>query len=160
MKLSVDVPAGIAAGQRIRVAGRGHAGEHGGPAGDLYVLIRVREDSRFMRDGDDLVTAVDVSAPLAALGTTVSVPTIEGPVDLEIPAGTQPHETIVMKGRGMPSLRGRRPGDLRVVVNVVIPRHLKREQRELLVQFEDSLTDHNLHSEEGVFGKLKRVLGG
>ncbi len=160
VKLSVDVPAGIAAGQRIRVAGRGHAGEHGGPAGDLYVLIRVREDSRFMRDGDDLLTAVDVSAPLAALGTTVSVPTIEGLVDLEIPAGTQPHETIVMKGRGMPSLRGRRPGDLRVVVNVVIPRHLKREQRELLVQLADSLTDHNLQSDEGVFGKLKRVLGG
>ena len=78
-KVSVDVPAGIADGQRIRIAGRGHAGERGGPPGDLYVLIRVREDPRFVRDGDDLVTAVDVSAPLAALGTTVEVPTLEGP---------------------------------------------------------------------------------
>ena len=72
-KVKVDVPAGIADGQRIRIAGRGHAGERGGPPGDLYVLIRVREDPRFVRDGDDLVTAVDVAAPLAALGTTVQV---------------------------------------------------------------------------------------
>src|SRR5947209_8562243 len=133
-KVAVDVPAGIADGQRIRIAGRGHAGERGGPPGDLYVLIRVREDPRFVRDGDDLVTAVDVPAPLAALGTTVEVPTLEGPVPLEIPAGTQPHETLLIRGAGMPPLRGRgrRTGDLRVVVNVVIPRHLGREQRELL----------------------------
>ena len=74
--------------------------------------------------------------------------------------GTQPNETIVLKGRGMPSLRGRRPGDLRVVVNVVIPRHLKREQRELLVKLADSLTEENLRADEGVFGKLKRAFGG
>ena len=118
------MPAGIADGQRIRVSGRGHAGERGGPPGDLYVLVRVKEDSRFVRDGDDLVTAVDVSGPQAALGATVEVPTIDGPEELEIPAGTQPHETIVLRGRGMPSLRGRRQGDLRVVVNVITPRNL------------------------------------
>jgi molecular chaperone DnaJ len=159
-KLAVDVPAGIADGQRIRIAGRGHAGERGGPPGDLYVLIRIREDPRFIRDGDDLVTAVDVPAPLAALGTTVEVPTVEGPVELEIPPGTQPHETLVLRGRGMPALRGNRTGNLRVVVNVVIPRHLKREQRELLEQLADSMTEHNLRTEEGVFGKLKRAFGG
>jgi molecular chaperone DnaJ len=159
-KVTVDVPAGIASGQRVRVPGRGHAGERGGPAGDLYVLVRVREDQRFVRDGDDLLTAVDVSAPRAALGTTVEVPTIDGPIELEIPAGTQPHETLLLRGKGMPSLRGRRPGDLRVVVNVVIPRHLKREQRELLAQLADSLTDDNLRTDEGVFGKLRRALGG
>jgi molecular chaperone DnaJ len=160
VKLSVDVPSGIADGQRIRVAGRGHAGEHGGPPGDLYVLIAVRDDHRFVRDGDDLVTAVDVSAPLAALGTTVQVPTIDGESELDIPAGTQPHETLVLKGQGMPHLRGRRRGDLRVVVNVVIPRHLKHKQRQLLTELEESLTHENLHSEEGVFKKLKRALGG
>jgi len=159
-KVAVDVPAGIADGQRIRVAGRGHAGERGGPPGDLYVQIRVREDPRFLRDGDDLLTAVDVAAPLAALGTTVEVPTIDGPVDLEIPAGTQPHETLVVRGAGMPDLRGRRKGDLRVVVNVVIPRHLKREQRELLEQLAESMTEHNLRTDDGVFGKLKRAFGG
>jgi molecular chaperone DnaJ len=160
-RVSVDVPAGIDHGQRIRIAGRGHAGERGGSPGDLYVQIRVREDKRFVRDGDDLITAVDVAAPLAALGTTVSVPSVDGtPIELEIPAGTQPHETLVVRGEGMPALRGRRSGDLRVVVNVVIPKHLKREQRELLEQLAESLTEQNLRTEEGVFGKLRRAFGG
>jgi molecular chaperone DnaJ len=159
-KVAVDVPPGIADGQRIRIAGRGHAGEHGGPPGDLYVLIHVRDDPRFIRDGDDLVTAVDVPAPLAALGTTVEVPTVDGPVELEIPAGTQPHETLVVRGRGLPALRGHRSGDLRVVVNVVIPRHLGREQRELYGRLAESMTAHNLRTDEGVFGKIKRAFGG
>jgi molecular chaperone DnaJ len=159
-KVSVDVPAGISDGQRIRVSGRGHAGELGGPPGDLYVQIRVREDSRFVRDGEDLVTAVDVAAPLAALGTTVTVPTVDGTVELEVPAGTQPHETLIVRGEGMPALRGRRTGDLRVVVNVVIPRRLKKEQRELLERLADSMTEDNLRTEEGVFGKLRRAFGG
>jgi molecular chaperone DnaJ len=158
--LTVDVPAGIDDGQRIRVTGRGHAGDHGGPAGDLYVQIRVREDPRFVRNGDNLVTVVDVAAPLAALGTTVEVPTIEGTTELEIPAGTQPNETFNIRGEGMPALRGRRHGDLQVVANVVIPKRLKREQRELLERLSDSLTDDNLRTEEGVFGKLKRAFGG
>ena len=159
-KVSVEVPAGIADGQRIRVSGRGHTGEHGGPPGDLYVQIHVREDPRFLRDGDDLITAVDVAAPLAALGTTVEVPTIDGPVELEIPAGTQPHETITVRHAGMPALRGRRTGDLRVVVNVVVPKHLNREQRALLKELADSMTERNLRTDEGVFGKLKRAFGG
>ena len=161
VKVSVDVPAGIADGQRIRIAGRGHAGERGGPPGDLYVQIRVREDPRFVRDGDDLVTAVDVPAPLAALGTTVQVPTVgDEDLELEIPAGTQPHEVLVVRGRGMPAVRGRRTGNLRVVVNVVIPKHLSRDQRELLEQLADSMTEHNLRTDEGVFGKLRRAFGG
>ncbi len=161
-RVGVDVPAGIADGQRIRISGRGHAGERGGPAGDLYVLIHVREDPRFIRDGDDLVTAIDVSAPLAALGTTVRVPTLDGEVELEIPPGSQPHETIVVRGAGLPPLRGRsrRPGDLRVVVNVVIPRNLSRDQRQLYEQLSGTMSDHNLGTEEGVFGKLKRAFGG
>ncbi len=160
VKLSVDVPAGIADGQRIRIAGRGHAGERGGPPGDLYVQVRVREDPRFVRDGDDLVTVVDVAAPLAALGTEVSVPTVDEEVELEIPAGTQPHEILVVRGKGVPALRGRRTGDLRVVVNVVVPRHLSREQRELLERLSGTLTDQNLRTDEGVFGKLRRAFGG
>jgi molecular chaperone DnaJ len=159
-RVSVEVPAGIADGQRIRVAGRGHAGERGGPPGDLYVVVRVREDSRFVRDGNDLVTAIDVAAPLAALGTTVEVPTVDGTVDVEIPAGTQPHEGIVVRGQGMPALRGSRRGNLRVVVNVIVPRHLDHEQRELYEQLAGSMTDHNLRSDEGVFAKLRRAFGG
>ncbi len=160
VKVSVDVPAGIDDGQRIRITGRGHTGDHGGAAGDLYVQIRVREDPRFVRSQDDLVTVVDVAAPLAALGTTVQVPTIDGETELEIPAGIQPNETLTIRGQGMPALRGRRHGDLQVVVNVVVPRHLKREQRELLEQLSDSLTEHNLRTDEGVLGKLKRAFGG
>jgi molecular chaperone DnaJ len=160
-RVQVDVPTGIADGQRIRISGRGHAGERGGPSGDLYVLMRVREDSRFVRDGDDLITAVDVSAPLAAIGTVVSVETVsEGNVEVEIPPGTQPHETLTVRGAGMPALRGRRTGDLRVVVNVVVPRHLSREQKDLYEKLADSLTTHNLRTEEGVFGKLRRAFGG
>jgi molecular chaperone DnaJ len=159
LSVTVDVPAGIADGQRIRLTGRGHAGEQGGPAGDLYVLVRVREDERFVRDGDDLVTVVDVPAPLAALGTTVEVPTLDGPIPLEIPAGTQPHATLTLRGKGIPALRRGRHGDLRVVVNVVIPRRLSSEQRELLERLAGTMTDDNLRSDEGVFSKLKRTFG-
>jgi molecular chaperone DnaJ len=159
VKLKVDVPAGIEDGQRIRITGRGHAGDHGGPPGDLYVQIRVRDDPRFVRNQENLVTVVDVPAPLAALGTTVAVPTVDGSTELEIPAGTQPNETFTIRGQGMPALRGRHHGDLQVVVNVVIPRRLKRDQRELLEQLADSLTEENLRTEDGVFGKLKRAFG-
>ena len=104
---------------------------------------------------------VDVAAPLAALGTTRRrCRRIDGPVELEIPAGTQPNETLIVRGQGMPALRGRRHGDLQVVVNVVVPKRLKREQRELLQQLSDTLTEDNLRTEEGVFGKLKRAFGG
>jgi len=159
-KVSVEIPAGIRDGQRIRLGGRGHAGERGGPAGDLYVLVRVGEDERFVRDGDDLVTALDVPAPQAALGATLTAPTLDGEAEVEIPAGTQPGEVVVLRGRGMPSLRGGRRGALRVVVNVVIPRRLSREQRDLLEAFSGTITEENLRSDEGLVSKLRRVLGG
>jgi molecular chaperone DnaJ len=159
-KVEVDVPAGISDGQRIRISGRGHAGERGGPNGDLYVVVRVREDERFLRDAEDLITVVDVAAPLAALGTTIQVPTLEGEVPVEVPAGTQPGETIVLRGRGMPPLGRGRTGDLRVVVNVAIPRRLTSEQRDLLEQLAGTLTDDNLKSDEGMFAKIKRALAG
>jgi len=161
MRLSVDVPVGIEDGQRIRLSGRGNAGDRGGPDGDLYVLMRVAEDERFVRDGDDLLTAVDVAAPLAALGTRVSVPTLEGSEEeVEIAAGTQPGTVVSLRGRGMPPLRGRGRGDLRVVVNVVIPRRLDRRQRDLLEQLSATISEENLRSDEGVFAKLRRALGG
>jgi len=159
-KVDVDVPAGISDGQRIRITGRGHAGERGGPNGDLYVVVRVREDERFLRDAEDLITVVDVPAPLAALGTTIQVPTLDGDVPVEVPSGTQPGETITLRGRGMPPLGRGRTGDLRVVVNVAIPRRLTSEQRDLLEKLADSLTEDNLKSDEGMFAKIKRVLAG
>jgi len=158
--LRVDVPEGIADGQRIRLSGRGHAGERGGPPGDLYVLVRIAADERFLRDGDDLVTVLDVSAPHAALGASFNAPSLDGDVEVRIAAGTQPGEVIVVRGHGMPRLRrpGRR-GDLRVVVNVVVPRKLSREQRKLAEKLADSMTAANVATEESLVGKLKRLLG-
>ncbi len=157
--LEVDVPAGIADGQRIRLAGHGHAGEGSAPAGDLYVFVGVREDSRFVREGDDLLTAIDVPAPQAALGATLEVPTLEGVAPVELPAGSQPGEIVTLRGQGMPGLRRGRRGDLRVIVNVVIPRRLTPEQQELLERLNESLTEENLRSHESVFAKLRRALG-
>jgi molecular chaperone DnaJ len=156
--VEVDIPAGISDGQRIGITGRGHAGERGGPPGDLIVVVRVAADERFLRDGDDLVTVIDLAAPLAALGTTIDVPTLDGTIPVEIPAGTQPGETITLGGRGMPPLGRGRTGDLRVVVNVTIPRRLSREQRDLLERFSGTLTDENLREDEGMLAKLRRVM--
>jgi molecular chaperone DnaJ len=159
-ELDVETPAGIADGQRIRLSERGHAGEAGAPAGDLYVLVRVREDERFVREGDDLIAALDVAAPLAALGATLETPTLEGTAEIEVPAGTQPGEVLTLRGEGMPGLRRGRRGDLRVVVNVVIPRRLSEEQRELLERLNVTLTAENLGSDESMFAKLRRTLRG
>jgi molecular chaperone DnaJ len=156
--LEVDVPAGIADGQRIKLSERGHAGEAGAPKGDLYVLVRVREDERFVREGQDLITALDVPAPLAALGGTLQTPTLDGAVAVEVPPGTQPGEVIILRGQGMPSLRGGRRGELKVVVNVVVPRRLSEEQRELIGRLQETLTEENLRLEESMFAKLRRAL--
>jgi molecular chaperone DnaJ len=159
-ELDVDVPAGISDGQRIRLAERGHAGEAGAPAGDLYVLVRVREDERFVREGDDLIAALDVAAPLAALGVTLQTPTLDGMTSIEVPPGTQPGEVLTLRGEGMPALHRGRRGDLRMVVNVVVPRRLNDEQRELLERLNGTLTEENLRSEETMFAKLRRTLRG
>jgi molecular chaperone DnaJ len=158
--LGVEIPAGIADGQRIRLAGRGHAGEAGAPAGDLYVLVRVRPDERFLREGDDLITALSLPAPLAALGGAMQVQTLEGPLDVDVPVGSQPGEIITVKGHGMPQLRRGRRGDLRVVLDVVVPRRLTGEQRELIERLNATLTEENLRSDESVLSKVRRALRG
>jgi molecular chaperone DnaJ len=157
--LEVDVPAGIADGQRIRLSGRGHAGDHGGPPGDLYVVVQVALGEGWLRDDDDLVTVSDIAAPLAALGTTVSIPHPDGDVEVEVPAGTQPGTVLTAKGKGMPMLRRQgRFGDLRVVANVVIPRRLTGRQRELLQELADSVADEQLSADgESMVGKLRRL---
>ncbi|HEV7585108.1 MAG TPA: molecular chaperone DnaJ [Solirubrobacteraceae bacterium] len=158
-RLDVEIPAGIADGQRIRHSGRGHAGDAGAPEGDLYVLVSVRDDGRFVREGDHLITALDVPAPLAALGGKLEVATLEGVAEVELPPGTQPGEVITLRGEGMPSLSRSRRGNLRVVVNVVIPRRLSGEQRELLERLNGTLTSENLRTDESMFAKLRRALG-
>ncbi len=159
-ELQVDIPPGIDDGQRIRLAGSGHAGERGGPAGDLYVQVQVEQSDQLLRDGDDLICVLDLPAPQAALGATVEVEGLDGPVAVKVPAATQPGELIKLDGLGMPQLRRpERRGALRVVVNVIVPRRLTDEQRSLTEQLAQSLTDDNLAAPEGFGAKLRRLLG-
>ncbi len=157
--LEIEIPAGIDDRQRIRLAGRGHAGERGGPAGDLYVEVQVEASDNLLRDGDDLICVLDVPAPSAALGVTLDVEGLDGPVPVKVAPATQPGEIVELAGLGMPQLRRpERRGALRVVVNVVIPRRLTDEQRSLNQQLADSLTDANLAAPEGLGAKLRRLL--
>jgi molecular chaperone DnaJ len=153
--LQVDVPPGIHDGQRIRLAGEGHTGGAGGRAGDVYVLVHVRPDERFVREGNDVFSSVDLTITQASLGATVTVATLDGDVELEFEPGTQPGEVRVLRGRGMPVLQGFGSGDHRVLVNVLVPRHVTPEQRQALEEFERAATDRTYRADEGFFEKLK-----
>ncbi len=156
-ELAVDVPAGIHDGQRIRVSGEGHAGELGGRSGDVYVLVRVRSDARFVREGNDIFSQVDLTIVEAALGKSVAVETIGGPVELELPAGVQPGEVRVLRGKGMPVLQGFGHGDHRVLVNVAVPRRLSDDQRRLLQEFEAASNADTYTPDESFVDRLKSV---
>jgi molecular chaperone DnaJ len=153
--LTVEVPPGIHHGQRIRMGGEGHAGLVGGQAGDVYVEVRIRPDERFVREGDDIYTTVDLTFTQAALGTTLPIPTLDGEEELELSPGTQPGEIVVLRGKGMPVLQGRGRGDQRVLVNVRVPRRLDDEQRRLLREFDARADEHTYGDEGGLFQKLK-----
>jgi molecular chaperone DnaJ len=141
-KLSVKVPAGVDNGDRVRLSGEGEAGRNGGPPGDLYVEIHVREHPIFERDGEHLSCAVPVSFAIAALGGVVDVPTLEGDVSLKIPAETQSGRVFRLRDKGVKPVRGGTRGDLFCRVVVETPVHLSAEQRELVRQLEESLRAH------------------
>jgi molecular chaperone DnaJ len=153
--VDVSIPAGIHDGQRIRISGQGHAGTPGGVSGDAYVLVRVRPDPRFVREGNDIVSAVDVTLTQAVLGATVEVPTLDGMRELELEPGTQPGEVRVLRGQGMPVLSGAGRGDHRVLVNVRVPRRLTPEQRELLEALAASENGEMYEDDTGLLGRLK-----
>jgi molecular chaperone DnaJ len=153
--LDVEIPPGIHDGQRIRLTGEGHAGVLGGRAGDVYVLVRVRPDKRFIREGNDVISTVTLTMTEAALGARVSVPTLGGEVELDFQPGTQPGEIRVLRGKGMPVLQGLGRGDHRLLVNVAIPRHLSEEQRRLLGEFQEKARASNYRRDEGLFEKLR-----
>ena len=153
--LEVEIPAGIHDGQQIRLSGEGHAGVLGGRTGDVYVQVRVRPDPRFVREGNDVFSTVDLTMTEAALGSTLSVDTIDGEVELEFEAGTQPGDIRVLRGRGMPVLQGFGRGDHRVLVNVQVPRRLTDEQQALLEEFERKVGEDTYRADEGFFEKLK-----
>jgi molecular chaperone DnaJ len=154
--LEVEIPPGIHHGQRIRIGGEGHAGLVGGPAGDVYVEVRIRPDERFVRERDDIYTTVDLTFTQAALGATVAIPTLDGEEELDLPAGTQPGEIVVLRGRGMPVLQRRGRGDQRILVNVLVPRSLNDEQRRLLREFDEHADERTYgKAQGGLFDKLK-----
>jgi molecular chaperone DnaJ len=162
-KLSVKIPPGVDTGDRIRLGGEGEAGRNGGPAGDLYVEVRVREHDIFERDGEHLSCEVPVSFATAVLGGTIIVPTLEGQVSLKIPPETQSGRVFRLRDKGVKPVRGGARGDLFCRVMVETPVNLSSEQRDLLKRFDDSLrADDGSHSprEQGFFDGVKRFFSG
>ncbi|ARU87358.1 molecular chaperone DnaJ [Pseudomonas sp. M30-35] len=159
--LSVKVPAGVDTGDRIRLSGEGEAGAMGGPAGDLYVVVNVREHAIFQRDGKHLYCEVPISFADAALGGELEVPTLDGRVKLKIPEGTQTGKLFRLRGKGVAPVRGGGAGDLMCRVAVETPVHLDRRQRELLEEFRKSIDGDSSHSPKanGWFEGVKRFFG-
>ncbi|MCD7749254.1 MAG: molecular chaperone DnaJ, partial [Oscillospiraceae bacterium] len=133
--LNVTIPAGIDDGQSVSLRGQGNAGANGGPAGDLLVQIQVRPSPTFERDGNNIYVSKTLSFVQAALGTEIEVPTLDGPVSLNIPAGTQTGAVFRLRGKGVPSLRGSLRGDQFVTVDLETPKNLTAKQKELLEEF-------------------------
>jgi molecular chaperone DnaJ len=156
---SIRIPAGIEDGMRIRVAGAGNIGERGAPSGDLYIRVRVGEDPELIRDGDDLIHRMRINFVEASLGTEVEVPTLEGTTEVRIEPGTQPGATLTLRGEGMPRLKRRGRGDLKVLVDVMVPTRLSAEQRELLKRFEASSGEETYGNGggESFFDRLRGV---
>ena len=139
-RVNVRIPAGVTDGQRIRLKGKGHPGQRGGAAGDLFVDVHVAPDARFGRKGRHLTLSETVGFTDAVLGTTIQVPTLDDPVTLKVPAGTQPHTTLRVRGRGVPATGQHSAGDLLVTVAVSVPTDLTDEQRELMEKLAATFT--------------------
>jgi len=161
--LEVKIPAGIDNGMRIRSSGNGEPGTNGGPAGDLYIEIRVKKHDIFERDGDDLHCVVPISFPRAALGGEIEVPTLTGKAAIDIPEGTQAGKQFRLRGKGIKGIRSSYPGDLYCHIAVETPVKLTEHQRKLLKDFDDSLKKggaKHTPTEEGWTDKLKGFFGG
>jgi molecular chaperone DnaJ len=160
-KLTVKIPAGVATGQRLRLYGEGEHGQAGGPPGDLYVVVHVKEHPHFKRDGDDLYCELRVPFPTLALGGKTDVPTLDEAAALELPAGTQADTVFRLRGRGVPNVSGRGHGDLFVVVKPDIPSKLTREQKKLLEELArtfEAATDRS-GTDKPFFERVKDIFG-
>lgn len=154
-KLKVNIPPGVDDGNRLRLAQEGQPGGNGGPPGDLYVVLKVKEHAFFERQGNDLHCTIPINVGQAALGADIEVPTMEEPQHLKIPEGTQNGAQFRLRHLGVPSVNGTGRGDLYVHVDVRIPSKLTRDQRKLLEQLRDSLPVENEPAEKGLLGKVK-----
>ena len=170
-KIAVTIPAGVEAGMQVRLTGEGDTGRDGGPAGNLYVHLDVREHKDFYREGNDLLYALPVNVAEAALGVEKEVPTLDGGTEkIKVPQGTQPGAEFRIRGKGVPHLHGNRRGDLRVLVNLQVPQALDPEQRKLMEELALSLNskqsshdssvnqDSDDDGDKGIFEKIKEVL--
>jgi len=160
-KLSVNIPAGIEDGTRIRLAGEGEAGLRGGPAGDLYIFLSIKPHEFFQRDGADIFCRVPISFSTAALGGEFQVPTIDGgKTRVRVPEGSQTGKQFRLKGKGMPVLRTARLGDMYIQIQVETPQNLTRRQRELLEEFEKVSSAENHPESTGFFARVRDFFGG
>jgi molecular chaperone DnaJ len=160
-KVTVQVPAGVDSGQRIRVSGRGGAGERGARAGDLYVRVRVERHELFGRRGDDILYEVRLTMVQAALGVTLTIPTLDGETEVEFAPGTQPGEIKVLRGKGVPHLNGHGRGDQEMHVTVLIPHDLDEQHRQILRDFDDAVPPEQYDPKpEGVLHKLRNLFNG
>lgn len=159
--VEIRIPAGVDHQTRVRIPGEGEAGIHGGPPGDLYVVLEVEEHPFFERRGADLYCTIPVNVAQAALGTRLSVPTLNGDVSLEVPAGAQSGSVFRLKGKGLPDPHNGSMGDLYVHLQVVIPEKLTREQKRLFEELAATLSAENRPAERssGFFQKVKDIFG-
>lgn len=157
--IPVTVPAGVEDGTRIRYAGMGEAGYFGGPAGDLYIVLHVKEHPFFEREGNDLRCVIPVSFTQAALGTEIKVPTMEAEYNLKVPEGTQSGTTFRIRNKGVPVLNGHGKGDLFVEVKIQTPSKLTKRQKELLQELEASTHIENRPERHTLLGKVKDMFG-
>jgi molecular chaperone DnaJ len=159
-KIHIKVPAGVDEGAQIRLSGEGEAGTRGGGPGDLYVVIRVKSHDFFERDGEDIYCEVPLTFTQAALGDEIEVPTLDGRVNMKIPAGTQTGQYFRLRGKGVPRLRGSGAGDQHVRVVVVTPSHLSDEQQDLLRQFAELSGEKTHEKQQSVWEKMKAAFMG
>jgi len=160
-KIHIDIPAGIDEGQQIRVAGKGDPGKNGGPAGDLFVVIRVRKHDFFVREGDHIFCELPLTFAQAALGDEIEVPTVHGKVKLRIPAGTQAGKTFRLKGKGAPNVHGRGQGDQHIKVKVMTPTNLSDKQKDLLRQFNELGGNESTdEQEDNIFQRFRKAFKG
>lgn len=160
-EVSVAFPPGIDDGQQVRVGGQGESGMRGGPPGDLYVLVRLREHELFRRDGDDLVHLLRITPAQAALGDELTVPTIDGgKASVRVPAGSQHGQSVRLRGKGVPRLHAHGRGDQLVYLDVVIPRSLTKEERGLYEKLRSLRSEADKPEDEGLLGKVRDAFGG
>jgi len=154
-KLRINIPAGVDTGTKLRVSGEGNVGLKGGPPGDLYVFIKVKNDSKLKRDGVTIYSEIDVSYLQAILGDTVEITTVDGNVNLKIPSGTQPNTTLSLENKGVPRLGNPvARGNHEVLVKVKLPTRITEEERKLLEDLASQYSDKNINSNSGLFSKL------